>query len=43
MRTTTTTNSKNKFEKVKIEKCGSAMWTEAHELAARLRCALAHA
>lgn len=29
--------SKNKFEKVKVEKCGSAMWTEAHELAARLR------
>ena len=27
----------NKFEKVKVQKCGSAMWTEAHELAKLLR------
>jgi len=27
----------NKFEKMKLEKCGSAMWTEVHELAAMLR------
>lgn len=27
----------SKFEKVKLEKCGSNMWTEVHELAAKLR------
>ena len=27
----------NKFEKVKAEKCGSTMWTEVPELAAKLR------
>jgi ferredoxin-nitrite reductase len=27
----------NKFEKVKVEKCGSSMWTEVHELAELLR------
>ena len=27
----------NKFEKVKAEKCGSAMWTEVPDLAAKLR------
>ncbi|GBF96637.1 hypothetical protein Rsub_09383 [Raphidocelis subcapitata] len=29
--------TKNKFEKVKAEKCGSTSWTEVHELAAKLR------
>jgi len=33
--------SKNKFEKVKAEKCGSTAWTEVHELAEKLRCACA--
>lgn len=32
-------SKKNKFEKVKVEKCGSTSWTEVHELAAKLRCA----
>eukprot|EP00879_Flechtneria_rotunda_P025802 GHRR01027449.1.p1 GENE.GHRR01027449.1~~GHRR01027449.1.p1 ORF type:complete len:215 (+),score=51.67 GHRR01027449.1:289-933(+) len=27
----------SKFEKVKVEKCGSTMWTEVHELAKLLR------
>lgn len=29
--------SANKFEKVKVEKCGSNMWTEVHELSALLK------
>jgi ferredoxin-nitrite reductase len=32
-----TAKKANKFEKVKNEKCGSAMWTEVHELSALLR------
>ena len=27
----------NKFEKVKVQKCGSKMWTEVHELSALVR------
>jgi hypothetical protein len=27
----------NKFEKTKVEKCGSTAWTEVHELAALIR------
>lgn len=27
----------NKFEKVKVAKCGSEMWTEVHELSALLK------
>lgn len=31
------THAQIKFEKVKVEKCGSSMWTEASELARLVR------
>jgi len=30
-------NTQTKQEKVKVEKCGSKMWTEVHELASLIR------
>jgi hypothetical protein len=32
-----TAKNANKFEKTKVEKCGSKLWTEVHELSALLR------
>jgi ferredoxin-nitrite reductase len=32
-----TAKKANNFEKVKVKKCGSLMWTEVHELSALLR------